>query len=160
MAKNNQRGRNNNNAEGHNQYTNDWMDAAKDRPFTSAAAAAGAVAAGAFLWSRRNQISDQISRLSGQITDWAEDMRSSNSSRELAMTEGPNESSAIESSRATAARRSAGTKSGNSGNRSTGSRGSTGSSARQMSETGGGNASIGAHTGSGPGATTGAGPRA
>jgi hypothetical protein len=87
-----------------------WGETAKEKPFTTAAAAAGAVAAGVFLWSKRNQISDQISRLSDQITDWADDMRSGNStSRELAMTEGPNESSAIEASRATASRRGTGT---------------------------------------------------
>ena len=83
-----------------------WADSAKERPLTTAAAAAGAVAAGVFLWSKRNQISDQISRLSDQITDWTKDMRSGNSSRELALTEGPNESAAIESSRATMAGRS------------------------------------------------------
>ena len=38
------------------------------------------------------------------VSDWADEMRSGSSSRELAMTEGPNESSAIESSRATAGR--------------------------------------------------------
>lgn len=100
MAKSNQRGRNNN-PEGHNQYSGGWMDTAKEKPFTTAAAAAAAVGAGVFLWSRRNQISDQISNLSGQIHDWADDMRSGSSSRELALTEGPNESSAIEASRAT-----------------------------------------------------------
>ena len=40
------------------------------------------------------------------MTDWADEMRSGSgsSNRELAMTEGPNESSAIESSRATGSR--------------------------------------------------------
>ena len=156
MARNNQRGRNNNNAEGRNQYSNGWMDTAKDKPFTTAAAAAAAVGAGVFLWSRRNQISDQINNLSGQLYDWADEMRAS-SGRELALTDGPNESSAIESSRATAARsgRSSGTK-----RRSTSKRSSTARTTRGMSETGGGNASLGAHTGTGPGGTTGQGPRA
>ena len=81
-----------------------WTETAKDNPVKAAAAAAGAVAAGVFLWSKRNQISNQISRLSDQVTDWADEMRSGSSSRELAMTEGPNESSAIESSRATGSR--------------------------------------------------------
>jgi hypothetical protein len=81
-----------------------WAESARDHPLTTAAAAAGAAAAGVFLWSRRNQISDQISRLGNQISDWTENMQSGNSGRELAMTGGPNESSAIESSRATAAR--------------------------------------------------------
>lgn len=83
-----------------------WGETAKDNPVKTAAAAAGAVAAGVFLWSKRNQISDQISRLSEQVTDWAEDMRSGSSNRELALTEGPNESSAIESSRMTGKRTS------------------------------------------------------
>lgn len=116
MARNNQRGRNNNNPEGRNQYSNGWMDTAKEKPFTTAAAAAAAVGAGVFLWSRRNQISDQINSLSGQLYDWADEMRAESSSRELAMTEGPNESSAIEASRATARRRS-GAKSSSTGNR-------------------------------------------
>jgi hypothetical protein len=99
-----------------------WADTAKDRPMATAAAAAGAVAAGVFLWSKRNQITDQISRLSDQVADWAEDMRSGNSRRELAMTEGPNESGAIESSRSTGSRagRSTGTRSRGTTARSTG----------------------------------------
>lgn len=123
MAKSNQRGRKNNNSEGRNQYSSEWMDTVRDKPMKSAAAAAAAVGAGVFLWSKRNEISDQIGRLSSQISDWAEDMRSnmsSNPDRELALTEGPNESSAIESSRAT------GSRSG----RSTSSRSRTGSTAR------------------------------
>lgn len=115
MARTNQRGRNNNNPEGHNQYTNDWMATAKDRPFTSAAAAAAAVGAGVFLWSRRNQISEQIGRLSDQITDWADDMRSGNSggsSREFATTEGLTESGTARSGRGTSGSRSSATRSG------------------------------------------------
>ena len=81
-----------------------WTESAKDHPLTTAAAAAGAAAAGVFLWSKRNRISDQISRLSGQVGEWADEMRSGSSSREMALTEGPNESSAIESSRSTMAR--------------------------------------------------------
>jgi hypothetical protein len=38
----------------------------------AAAAVGGAVAAGVFLWSRRNQISDQIGSLSDQISEWRE----------------------------------------------------------------------------------------
>jgi hypothetical protein len=106
MARNNQRGSKNNNPSGRNQYSSDWMGTVRDRPMASAAAAAAAVGAGVFLWSKRNQIGDQISRLSDQVTDWADEMRSGSgsSNRELAMTEGPNESSAIESSRATGSR--------------------------------------------------------
>ena len=51
------RGRNNN-PEGHNQYSSGWMGSAGDNPLTTAAAVGGAVAAGVFLWSRRNQISE------------------------------------------------------------------------------------------------------
>jgi hypothetical protein len=154
VAKKTQSGSKNNNPEGRNQYSNGWMNTAKDKPFTTAAAAAAAVGAGVFLWSRRNQISDQINNLSGQLYDWADEMRAS-SSRELAMTEGPNESAAIEASRATASRRSTGTKS-----RGTANQNSTGRTTRGMSETGGGNASLEADSGTGAGGTTGAGPRA
>jgi len=69
------RGRNNN-PEGRNQYSSGMVDMARERPMTAALGAAAAVGAGVFLWSRRNQISDQLSNLSEQITDWAENMRS------------------------------------------------------------------------------------
>jgi len=71
MARNNQRGRNNNNPEGRNQYSG-WTDTARDRPMATAAVAAAAVGAGVFLWSRRDQISNQISQLSDQIGQWNE----------------------------------------------------------------------------------------
>jgi hypothetical protein len=38
-----------------------FIDAMKDRPYTTAAVAAGAAAAGAFLWSKRDRISDVAS---------------------------------------------------------------------------------------------------
>lgn len=84
---------------------NQWGQSAKDNPLKTAAVAAGAVAAGVFLWSKRNEISNQISELSDQISDWTNEWRSGSGSsgRELALTGGPNESSAIESSRSTAA---------------------------------------------------------
>jgi hypothetical protein len=104
-----------------------WGETAKDNPLKTAAVAAGAVAAGVFLWSKRNEISNQISELSDQIADWTNEMRSGSgngTSRELALTGGPNESSAIESSRAT---------------RSTGSRSSRSSrSGTQANQTSGG----------------------
>jgi outer membrane murein-binding lipoprotein Lpp len=103
-----------------------WADTAKDNPLTTAAAAAGAVAAGVFLWSKRNQISDQISRLSEQVGDFAEDYRSRSSSRELALTEGPNESAAIEASRATPKRRGTASKSRSAGSRTARARRTTG----------------------------------
>ena len=62
----------NNNPEGYNQYNSGWMDTARERPLAAAAAVGGAVAAGVFLWSRRNQISEQISGLSDQISEWRE----------------------------------------------------------------------------------------
>jgi hypothetical protein len=85
MATNN-RGRNrsrgrNNNPEGRNQYSG-WTETAKDRPFATAAAAAAAVGAGVFLWSRRNQITDQLSNLSDQISEWREGLSSDSSSFE------------------------------------------------------------------------------
>ena len=75
MARNNQRTRKNNNPEGKNQYSG-WSGTARENPMKTAAAAAAAVGAGVFLWSRRNQISDQISSLGEQIGEWTESMRS------------------------------------------------------------------------------------
>jgi hypothetical protein len=82
MARTSNRGSRNNNPEGHNQYDRGWVDTAKDRPIAAAAAAAAAVGAGVFLWSRRNQITDQISSLSDQITDWRSGMGSDGSTME------------------------------------------------------------------------------
>ena len=61
--------RRNNNPEGRNQYSG-MMSTARENPLATAAAVGGAVAAGVFLWSRRNQISDQISDLKDQIVEW------------------------------------------------------------------------------------------
>ena len=68
----NRRGSRNNNPEGHNQYSSSVVSTARDNPIATAAAVGGAVAAGVFLWSRRNQISDQISNLADQISEWRE----------------------------------------------------------------------------------------
>ncbi len=79
MATNNRggnRGGRNNNPEGRNQYSG-LMSSARDNPVMAAAAVGGAVAAGVFLWSRRNQISDQIGNLADQISEWREGMSSS-----------------------------------------------------------------------------------
>ena len=77
MPKNNRSGnRNTNNPEGRNQYSSGFRDIARDRPIAAAAAAAGAVAAGVFLWSRRSQISDQLSNISDQLSEWTETMGS------------------------------------------------------------------------------------
>ena len=68
------RGRNNN-PEGHNQYSG-LSGRARENPIAAAAAVGGAVAAGVFLWSRRNQISEQIGNLSDQISEWRDSLGS------------------------------------------------------------------------------------
>jgi hypothetical protein len=65
----------NNNPEGRNQYSG-MMSSARDNPLATAAAVGGAVAAGVFLWSRRNQISDQIGNLADQISEWRDGLES------------------------------------------------------------------------------------
>jgi len=71
MPRSNNRGGRNNNSRGRNQYS-DWgvMEMVRERPLAATAAAAGAAAAGLFLWSKRTQISDQLSSLSDQFSDW------------------------------------------------------------------------------------------
>ena len=59
----------NNNPEGRNQYSG-VTGTLRSNPLTAAVAAGGAVAAGVFLWSRRNQITDQLGSLSDQISEW------------------------------------------------------------------------------------------
>jgi hypothetical protein len=110
-------------------FSSDIMNAARDRPIVTAAAAAAAVGAGVFLWSRRNQISDQISQLSDQISEWTENFRADDDTggfAEADETEGTLATTVAQGSR-----------------RSTGGRSTT----RGMSETGGGNASLGARSG-------------
>jgi hypothetical protein len=105
------------------------MEMARERPIAAAAAAAGAAAAGLFLWSKRSQISRQISDLSEQIGEWTDNMTSGSGNwSEMDDTAGLTTSSRSGSRNST-------------GNRSTGSR------SRGMSETGGGNASLGSHSG-------------
>lgn len=125
MPRNSNRSGRNNNPEGRNQYS-DWgvMEMARERPIAAATAAVGAAAAGLFLWSRRAQISDQIGSLSDQIGEWTSNMRSTETSGEMDDTAGLT-----------------------TGSQPTSTRGR--SSARGMSETGGGNASLGAHSGGG-----------
>ena len=117
------RGGRNNNPSGRNQYS-DWgvMEMARERPIAAAAAAAGAAAAGLFLWSRRTQISNQLSNLSEQIGEWTEGMRGSDTSGGADDTGGLTTSTPM---RATSSRQ------------------------RGMSETGGGNASLGRRSGGG-----------
>ncbi len=134
MPRSSTRGGRNNNPTGRNQYS-DWgvMEIARERPFAAAAAAAGAAAAGLFLWSRRAQISDQLSNLSDQIGEWREGMGSS-------QFETGDDTAGLTTSASTGSRPT--------GTRST-SRGRSTSSRRGMSETGGGNANLGARSGGG-----------
>jgi hypothetical protein len=125
MPRSNNRGGQNNNPVGRNQYSDGGvMDLVRERPVAAAAAAAGAAAAGLFLWSRRTQISNQLSSLSEQIGEWTQSMTSGDSS-------------------SFSADDTASLTSGQSGLRS-----ST-SSQSGMSETGGGNASLGRSSGGG-----------
>ena len=114
MPRSNNRGGRNNNPTGRNQYS-DWglMEMARERPITAAAVAAGTAAAGLFLWSKRAQISDQLTNLSDQISEWKSETGS-----EFDDTAGLTSMSQTRSSRG-------------------------------MSETGGGNASLGRKSGGG-----------
>lgn len=114
-------------------WSDSVIDVARERPIAAAAAAAGAAAAGLFLWSKRNQISQQLSNLSDQISEWTESM-STNGQRNAG-----DETGGLTTSRSGS----------NRGSRSTASNRNN----RSMSETGGGNASLGAHSG-GVGTTT------
>jgi hypothetical protein len=135
MPRTSNRGRNNN-PTGRNQFSSDWMSTVKERPMTAAAVAAASVGAGVFLWSKRNQISEQLSNLSDQISEWTESMRSGDLEEEFDTSGAATGSTSSRTSRST-------------GSRSTSTRSKSSSG---MSETGGGNASLGAHTGSGSGA--------
>jgi hypothetical protein len=115
------RGSRNNNPSGRNQYSWSVMEMARERPVAAAAAAAGAAAAGLFLWSKRAAISDQLTNLSDQIGEWTDSMRS--------------DSGAFSDSDDTGG--------------VTSSTGSPARNQRGMSETGGGNASLGRSSGGG-----------
>ena len=64
------------------------MDMARERPIAAAAAAAGAVAASVFLWSKRSQISDQLSHLSEQVGEWTDTMNANKGEPDLAAVVG------------------------------------------------------------------------
>jgi hypothetical protein len=51
------------------------LDIARERPIAAAATAVGAAATGLFLWSKRAQISDRLSSLNDQFSQWTESMR-------------------------------------------------------------------------------------
>ena len=116
----------NNNPEGRNQHSG-FINSAKDRPMATAAATAAAVGAGVFLWSRRNQISDQISQLSDQFGEWTSTMRSGREGSEFEMAGGGSGPNSGTTSKSSSTKRS--------------------KPAMGLSETGGGNASSGAHSG-------------
>ena len=144
MARNNNRGRNNN-PSGRNQYS-DWgvTELVRDRPIAAAAVAAGAAAAGLFLWSRRSQISDQITSLSDQIGEWTDNMRSDWSSSgddTGGLTTSESNSASTGNIGSSRSNRSGGRASNSNSGRT------TSSQTRGMTETGGGNASLGAHSG-------------
>ena len=147
MPRNSQRGSKNNNPQGRNQYSNGMMDMARERPMATAAAAAAAVGAGVFLWSRRSQISDQLSNLSDQIGEWTNNM---SSERELEMAGGDTQFSGSRSTGSRATGEFAGTAS------TAGStRGSAGRSARATTGSGRRNTSSGSGTMSGSSLDTG-----
>ena len=122
MPRNRNRGRNNN-PSGRNQYS-DWgvTELVRERPIAAAAAAAGAAAAGLFLWSKRAQISNQLTNLSDQIGEWTDNFRQGDGSL------GNDDPAGLTTS---------------------GSATTASSTRRGMSETGGGNASLGRRTGGG-----------
>ena len=130
---------------GRSSRSDDWgmTELVRERPIAAAAAAAGAAAAGLFLWSKRSQISQQLSNLSDQISDWTENMGSGNGS------DFGDDTAGLTTTGQTGTRSSSGSRS-TSGTRG---RKTTTSRNRGMSETGGGNASVGAHSG-GIGTTT------
>jgi hypothetical protein len=59
-----------------------FMSAAYDRPLASAAVAAGVAAAGAFLWSRRNQIADSFSSGMDRLSELKAERMSGEASQE------------------------------------------------------------------------------
>src|SRR4051794_3670058 len=143
MPRSNSRSRSNggrnNNPSGRNQYSSDWgvMEMARERPIAAVAATAGAAAAGLFLWSRRAAISHQIGNLSDQIGEWTENMGSSDGGGSFG-----DDTAGL-------------TTSGGGAGSTTATRGRSGGGGRRgMSETGGGNASLGAHSGGGGRGTT------
>ena len=141
MPRSNSRGGRNNNPTGRNQYSDRGvMEMARERPIAAAAAAAGAAAAGLFLWSKRNSISQQLSNLSDQIGEWTENMSSGSSGM---MDDTAGLTTTGETRSGAGSRSASGTRS------ATTARGRNKGSNRGMSETGGGNASLGAHSGSG-----------
>ena len=63
--------RRNNNPDGRNQYSG-LAGTARANPLAATAAVGSAIALGVFLWSRRNQISEQVRGLADQVSGWRE----------------------------------------------------------------------------------------
>lgn len=101
------------------------MELARERPMAAAAVAAGAAAAGLFLWSKRTKISEQISYLSEQIGEWTENMGAGGTNETFDTSDDTGGLTTISQGRAAR------------------------SASRGMSETGGGNASLGRTSGGG-----------
>jgi hypothetical protein len=58
----------------------------REQPIAAAAAAVGAAAAGLFLWSKRAQISNQLSSLSDQVGEWSSQLQSDDDTAGLETT--------------------------------------------------------------------------
>lgn len=75
MARSNSRARNGGSRSSRSSR-DDWsvgvMDMARERPVAAASIAVGAAAAGLFLWTKRAQISNQLSNLSDQVGKWTQ----------------------------------------------------------------------------------------
>lgn len=118
---------------------NDWgvMEMARERPLAAAATAAGAAAAGLFLWSKRAQIGEQINNLSDQIGEWTDSMTSSNANASRTSDTAGRATKRANMRSGTGSRSTSGTRT--SGTRG---RGSTTSRSRRTRKTAGSSASL------------------
>jgi len=64
-----------------------YMESAKDRPYATAAVAAGVAAAGAFLWSRRNQIGEMASSGMDKLSELKSEHMGSGTSEDRSQAE-------------------------------------------------------------------------
>ncbi|MDP9164442.1 MAG: hypothetical protein M3N06_10160 [Pseudomonadota bacterium] len=75
-------------------YAGGFIEAVKARPLTTAAIAAGAAGASAFLWAKRAQLADQVGELRDSISErFASDDSASSTDYEDATTASPSSSS-------------------------------------------------------------------
>lgn len=135
MARGSQRGRNNNNPEGRNQYSGGLMERVRNHPIASAAAAGGAVAAGMFLWSKRDRIGDQVSTMSDKVGEWNSNRKSgtTGSNSAMSMSSGKRSSETGSESIGSGAIAGASAASTNSSGRATGGRGGKATTGQTMS---------------------------